>query len=432
MFIDKVKITIKAGRGGDGSISFRREKYVAAGGPDGGDGGRGGSVYVEVDGHLSTLRDIHYKRHYAAGNGAPGSGKKFYGKDGDDIVIRVPRGTVIYDAESRLVIQDMSLLPENEKFLLAKGGRGGWGNKKFATPTRQAPRFAKAGLPGQSCEVILELKMLADAGLVGFPNVGKSTLLSVVSGAKPKIANYHFTTLTPHLGVVHVREEQSFVLADIPGLIEGAADGHGLGHDFLRHVDRCRLLIHVIDVSGSEGRDPLKDYHAIMAELQAFSPELAARPQLIAANKIDLIPAAEGVHPGIPNEFIQAMQAMGHQVFPVSAATQQGVRELVSAAMEALGDLPPIAMYESQTAVAGVSLGTPEDTEIVKEGEDLWLLSGIWLSHLCANVNFDDYESRMYFNRTLQRFGIYEMLEKQGVQEGDTISVYDIEFVYEI
>jgi len=421
MFIDKVKITVRAGKGGDGAVSFRREKSVAAGGPDGGDGGRGGHVYVETDRRLTTLRDIHYKRVYAAGNGANGSGKKFTGADGNDLIIRVPRGTVIKEAESGLVIHDVS---GEEKFLLAKGGRGGWGNKKFATPTRQAPRFAKAGLPGQEAEIVLELKTLADVGLVGFPNVGKSTLLSVVSAARPKIADYHFTTLTPHLGVVSAGEERSFVMADIPGLIEGAADGQGLGHDFLRHVDRCRLLIHVIDAAGSEGRDPVEDYYAIMGELEAFNPELAARPQLIAANKMDLLPD------GLTDEFTKAMEALGHKIYAVSAATRSGVDALVQATAAMLDTLPPITVYESETRVSDAVTGTPEDTEICNQ-DGTWILSGPWLSHLVANVNFGDYESRMYFDRTLDRAGLYKRLEELGIQEGDTVSVYDIEFVYE-
>jgi GTP-binding protein len=419
MFIDKVTIQIKAGSGGDGAVSFRREKYVAAGGPDGGDGGHGGSIIVEADRHLSTLRDVHYKRRYEAGNGSNGAGRKFTGASGKDCVIRVPRGTVVRD-ENGLVIQDMS---QPDRFVLAKGGRGGWGNKRFATPTRQTPRFAKAGLPGQSAAITMELKMLADVGLVGFPNVGKSTLLSVVSAARPKIANYHFTTLSPHLGVVKAGDERSFVAADIPGLIEGAAGGHGLGHDFLRHIDRCRLLIHVIDVSGSEGRNPVDDYHAIMAELAAFNSELAARPQLIAANKTDLLPD------GIPAAFTEAMRQSGHDVYPVSAVSRAGVEELVYAAAHRLDELPPIAVYESESQVAPAETGNPEDTEITRQ-DDTWILSGAWLSHLVANVNFGDYESRNYFDRVLRKTGLFDKLEAAGIAEGDTVSVYDIEFEY--
>ena len=281
-FIDTARITVRAGNGGGGAVSFHREKYVAAGGPDGGDGGRGGNIVLRVDPHMSTLMDFRYKRKYTAENGKDGSGKRCSGKDGADLIIKVPRGTVVRDLETKEIIQDMS---EEQDFILARGGKGGWGNQHFATPTRQVPRFAKAGLPGQAREVLLELKLLADVGLVGFPNVGKSTLLSVVTRAQPKIANYHFTTLSPNLGVVPMEEGQSFVLADIPGLIEGAAEGVGLGHDFLRHVDRCRLLIHVVDVSGSEGRDPVEDFDTICAELERWSPELASRRMLVAANQ---------------------------------------------------------------------------------------------------------------------------------------------------
>ena len=285
-FVDTARITVKAGSGGNGAVAFHREKYVAAGGPDGGDGGRGGSVILEINEHMSTLMDFRYKRKYVAANGMDGGGKRCTGRNGADLTLRVPRGTIIRDAETNEIICDMST---DEPFVLCKGGRGGWGNQHFATPTRQVPRFAKAGLPGESRDVILELKLLADVGLVGFPNVGKSTLLSVVSRAQPKIANYHFTTLFPNLGVVYVEEGVSFVMADIPGIIEGAADGAGLGHDFLRHVDRCRLLIHVVDVSGSEGRDPVEDFEAINAELKQYSPELAGRKMIVAANKVDIM-----------------------------------------------------------------------------------------------------------------------------------------------
>ena len=287
MFIDKTKIYVKAGNGGNGAIAFHREKYVAAGGPDGGDGGHGGSIVLRVDDNLSTLMDFRYKRKYTAPNGEDGKGGRCKGKRGADLVIKVPRGTVVRDAETNEVIKDMS---DSEDYVLCRGGRGGWGNQHFATPTRQVPRFAKAGLPGEEHEVILELKLLADVGLVGFPNVGKSTLLSVTSNAHPKIANYHFTTLYPNLGVIYVADGVSFVMADIPGIIEGASEGVGLGHDFLRHIDRCRLLVHIVDVSGSEDRDPIDDFDKICAELEQYSPELAQRPMIVAANKVDLLP----------------------------------------------------------------------------------------------------------------------------------------------
>jgi len=294
-FIDKARITVRAGNGGNGAVAFHREKYIAAGGPDGGDGGDGGSIIVRVDDNMSTLMDFRYKRKYVAANGVDGQGGRKSGKDGQSLTIRVPRGTLIRDAETGEIIKDMS---DDQPFVLCKGGRGGWGNQHFATPTRQVPRFAKAGLPGESHDVVLELKLLADVGLVGFPNVGKSTLLSVVSKAHPKIANYHFTTLYPNLGVVYVDEGVSFVMADIPGIIEGASEGAGLGHDFLRHIDRCRLLVHLVDVSGSEGRDPIADFDAINQELRQYSPELADRPQIVVANKTDLLADPAGRLPG--------------------------------------------------------------------------------------------------------------------------------------
>ena len=312
-FVDTARITVRAGNGGNGAVAFHREKYVANGGPDGGDGGRGGSIVLVTDRNLSTLMDFRYKRKYVAENGADGSGARRTGKDGKDLIIRVPDGTVIRDAETQQIIQDMSGCA---RYVLARGGRGGWGNQHFATPTRQAPRFAKAGLPGQSREVVLELKLLADVGLVGFPNVGKSTLLSVVSKAHPKIANYHFTTLMPNLGVVYVDEGVSFVMADIPGIIEGASEGAGLGHDFLRHIDRCRLLVHLVDASGSEGRDPVEDFEAICAELKEYSPELASRPMIVCGNKTDLLFDQEGA-----DALKEHVEGLGLPYFPLSAAT---------------------------------------------------------------------------------------------------------------
>ena len=333
-FIDKAKITVKAGSGGNGAIAFHREKYVAAGGPDGGDGGRGGSIILQVDDHMSTLMDFRYKRKYAAANGADGQGGRKSGRDGESLTIRVPRGTLVREAETGEIMADMS---SGEPFVLCRGGRGGWGNSHFATPTRQVPRFAKAGLPGESHDVILELKLLADVGLVGFPNVGKSTLLSVVSKAQPKIANYHFTTLFPNLGVVWVDEGVSFVMADIPGIIEGASEGAGLGHDFLRHVDRCRLLVHVVDVSGSEGRDPAADFDAINEELRQYSPDLAERPQIVAANKTDILE-----DPSLLEALRAHVEGLGYPLVELSAAAHKGTRELVKLVAERLSALPPI------------------------------------------------------------------------------------------
>ncbi len=421
-FVDKVTIQVRAGDGGAGAVSFHREKYVAAGGPDGGDGGRGGNIVFTVDEHMSTLMDFRYKRKFTAENGQPGQGKRCSGKDGASIVLKVPRGTVLRDADSGAIMHDMS---SGEDYVACRGGRGGWGNKHFATPTRQVPRFAKPGLPGEAHTITLELKLLADVGLVGFPNVGKSTLLSVVSNAHPKIANYHFTTLFPNLGVVYVDEGVSFVLADIPGIIEGASGGAGLGHDFLRHIDRCRLLIHLVDVSGSEGRDPVEDFEAINAELEQYNPELASRPQLVAANKCDLL------EPGSDNlERLRAhVEAKGCRFFELSAASTVGTRELMRAAAGELAHLPPVTVYEPDYVPPEPEIGTAEDVVIRHDG-DMWIVEGDWLARLVASVNFSDYESRMYFDRCLRTAGIFERMEALGVKDGDTVSLYDIEFEY--
>ena len=422
-FVDKVTIQVRAGDGGAGAVAFHREKYVAAGGPDGGDGGRGGNIVFTVDDHMSTLMDFRYKRKFVAGNGQPGQGKRCSGKDGESIVLKVPRGTVLRDADSGAIMHDMS---SGEDYVACRGGRGGWGNKHFATPPRQVPRFAKPGLPGESHTITLELKLLADVGLVGFPNVGKSTLLSVVSNAHPKIANYHFTTLFPNLGVVYVDEGVSFVLADIPGIIEGASDGAGLGHDFLRHIDRCRLLIHLVDVSGSEGRDPVEDFEAINAELAQYNADLASRPQLVAANKCDLL------EPGSDNlERLRAhVEAKGLKLFELSAASTQGTRELMRAAAGELAHLPPVTVYEPDYVPPEPEIGTADDVQIRRDG-DVWIVEGDWLAKLVATVNFSDYESRMYFDRCLRSAGIFDRMEAMGVQNGDTVSIYDIEFEYQ-
>ena len=354
-FVDKARISIHAGKGGDGAVAFHREKYIAAGGPDGGDGGRGGDVVFSVDDNMSTLMDFRYKRKYTAGNGANGMGKRCYGKDGENLVIKVPRGTIVRDTATGAIMHDMS---DGEDWVAAKGGRGGWGNLHFATPTRQVPRFAKPGLPGESHDVTLELKLLADVGLVGFPNVGKSTLLSVVSKAHPKIANYHFTTLFPNLGVVYVDEGASFVLADIPGIIEGASDGAGLGHDFLRHIERCRLLIHLVDVSGSEGRDPVEDFNAINAELREYNAELASRPQIVAANKCDLLADRENIE-----RLREAAEKEGYRFFELSAITHQGTRELMGECARRLAELPPVQRFEADYVPPAPTIDTSEDRD---------------------------------------------------------------------
>ncbi|RKI66260.1 GTPase ObgE [bacterium 1xD42-67] len=421
-FIDTAKITVRSGNGGNGVVSFHREKYVANGGPDGGDGGRGGDIVVRIDDHMSTLMDFRYKRKYTAGNGADGAGKRCTGRDGEDLVIRVPRGTVIRDAETGEIIQDMS---QTDSFVLCRGGRGGWGNQHFATPTRQVPRFAKAGLPGQSREVVLELKLLADVGLVGFPNVGKSTLLSVVSRAQPKIANYHFTTLFPNLGVVFVEEGTSFVMADIPGIIEGAADGAGLGHDFLRHIDRCRLLIHVVDVSGSEGRDPVADFEAINEELARWSPELAGRKMIVAANKVDIME-----DPSLLDKLRAHVEGLGLELVTISAAAHQGTRELVWKAAQELSQLPPVAVYEPTYVERPPEVDTDGAVDI-QEFDGTWVVDAPWLQRLIANVNFGDYESRNWFDQKLRQSGLFDKLEAMGIKDGDIVSMYDLEFEYQ-
>ena len=421
-FIDKARISVRAGNGGNGVVSFHREKYVAAGGPDGGDGGSGGSIILQADDNMSTLMDFRYKRKYAAENGADGQGSRKTGRDGQSLTIRVPRGTLIRDAESGEIMQDMST---GEPYVLCRGGKGGWGNQHFATPTRQVPRFAKAGLPGESHDVILELKLLADVGLIGFPNVGKSTLLSVVSRAQPKIANYHFTTLFPNLGVVYVEEGVSFVMADIPGIIEGASEGAGLGHDFLRHIDRCRLLVHVVDVSGSEGRDPAEDFDAINAELAQYSPELAKRPQIVVANKMDLL-----TDEGLLDALRQKADAAGYPMFSLSAASHQGTRALVQKIAGTLASLPPVTVYAPEYVPRPPKLDTSEPLHIEVE-DNTYLVEGPWLQRLMANVNFADYESRMYFDRMLRESGLFARLEEMGIRDGDIVSMYNFEFEYQ-
>ena len=423
MFVDKVRITVSGGRGGDGAVAFHREKYVASGGPDGGDGGHGGSVILRVNDNLSTLLDFRYKRKYAAQPGANGAGRKMSGKRGENLIIQVPRGTVVRDTETNAIIVDMST---GEDYVLAKGGRGGWGNAHFATPTRQVPRFAKSGLKGVERDVILELKLLADVGLVGFPNVGKSTLLSVTSNARPKIANYHFTTLFPNLGVIYVEEGVSFVMADIPGIIEGAAEGAGLGHDFLRHIDRCRLLIHVVDVSGSEGRDPVEDFHAICAELKDYSVDLSNRPMIVAANKCDLLmPESDNME-----RLRQAVEEAGCELYEISAGTTLGTRELMRVVAEKLRTLPPVTIYEPEYVEVVETMGDPREIEIEHLGST-WVIYSPWLERLVMDINFDDYESRNYFDIQLRKIGLFERLEEMGIKDGDVVSIYEFEFEYQ-
>ena len=421
-FIDKARIYCRAGKGGNGAVAFHREKYVAARGPDGGDGGNGGNIVLVVDDNMSTLMDFRYKRRYIAENGMDGQGSRKYGKKGSDLTIRVPRGTVVRDFETNEIIKDMS---DSEPFILCRGGKGGWGNTHFATPTRQVPRFAKSGLEGEEHDVVLELKLLADVGLIGFPNVGKSTLLSVVSKARPKIANYHFTTLYPNLGVVYVDEGVSFVMADIPGIIEGAADGAGLGHDFLRHIDRCRLLVHVVDVSGSEGRDPVADFDAINEELRQYSPELATRAQIVVANKTDIME---------DDSLLEALRAhveqFGYPLFALSAASHTGTRELTLKIAEKLSTLPPVIVYEPEYVKRMPVIDASEPLDITVD-DNTYLVEGKWLQRLMSNINFSDHESRMYFDKMLRDHGVFAQLEAMGIQDGDIVSMYNLEFEYQ-
>lgn len=421
MFVDVAKIKIKAGDGGNGAVSFHREKFVAAGGPDGGDGGRGGNVIFQADDNLSTLMDFRYKRKYVAQNGEPGRAGRCSGKNAPDLVIKVPRGTLVKDAESGLVMADIS---GDEPVIVAKGGRGGWGNSHFATPTRQIPRFAKPGLPGEEFEIRLELKLIADVGLIGFPNVGKSTLISVLSAAKPKIANYHFTTLSPVLGVVKVGPEASFVAADIPGLIEGASEGIGLGHDFLRHVERCRLLLHLVDVSGCEGRDPIEDFEKINTELESFSPELAARPQIVLGNKCDV------ATPEQIETFKNYIESKGLVFHAISAATRQGLNNIPGEVYQQLQELPPVVVYEPEYVRPEKTTEGGRSYTITRADDAAWEIDAPWLERILYGSDMDDYESLQYFQRQLGESGILEELVKRGVQEDDTIRIGDFEFDY--
>ena len=421
-FVDKARIHIRAGKGGDGAVAFHREKYIAAGGPDGGDGGRGGSVIFVADDNLTTLMDFRYKRKFIAGDGENGQGKRCAGKDGEPLVIRVPRGTLVRDTATGALMHDMS---DGQEYVAARGGRGGWGNMHFATPTRQVPRFAKPGLPGEERDITLELKLLADVGLIGFPNVGKSTLLSVLSKAHPKIANYHFTTLYPNLGVVWVDEGKSFVLADIPGIIEGASDGAGLGHDFLRHVERCRLLIHVVDASGSEGRDPVEDFRIINEELRRYEPALAGRPQIVVGNKCDII----GEDHSSLERLREHVESLGLPFLELSAAAHQGTSELVRLCAERLSELPPMEPFEVDYVAPEINPEGAEDV-VIRKTDGIWQLEGEWLQRVAAGVNFSDYEGRLYFDRTLRRAGIFDRLEEMGIEEGETVCIYDLVFDY--
>lgn len=422
MFVDIANIHLKAGNGGNGAVSFHREKYVAAGGPDGGDGGRGGDIIFQADDNLSTLADFRYKRKYCAENGENGKAGRCSGKKAPALLIRVPRGTLVKESETGRIIADLS---DEKPVVVAKGGNGGWGNTHFATATRQIPRFAKNGNPGEELDVTLELKLLADVGLIGFPNVGKSTFLSVVSEAKPKIANYHFTTLTPVLGVVRLGEGSSFVMADIPGLIEGAGEGIGLGHEFLRHIERCRMLVHIIDVSGSEGRDPIEDFEKINAELSAFSDELTNRPQIVVGNKCDLCDEQEVLNTA------KYFEDRGYKFFPVMAAIAEGTQNVVNYVAACLAKLPAIKVYEPQPKPqVDLSVGKKRTFNIRVCDGVYFVEDAPWIMDVMNTVDPDDYESLQYFERVMRQTGIIDALRNAGIQEGDTVSVYDVEFDY--
>ncbi len=422
MFVDSAKIYVKAGNGGNGCVAFHREKYVAAGGPDGGDGGKGGNVIFEADSNMSTLMDFRYKRKYVAQNGADGTGKKCKGKDAENLIIKVPVGTTIRDTDLDIYLGDLSY--HGQQVVVARGGKGGFGNTHFATPKRQAPHFAKPGRKGEELNLELEIRLLADVGLLGFPNVGKSTLLSVVSECKPKIANYHFTTLIPNLGVVDMGENRSFVIADIPGIIEGASEGVGLGHEFLKHTQRTRLLIHIVDVSGIEGRNPIEDFDIINDELKKYSEELSEKEQIVVGNKLDLVFDEETV-----NSFKNEMEKRGYKVFLISGATKKGVDELMNYTYERLQTIPV------SEAVKVVDIDTivridPHDTsfEIIKEEEGVFVVEGALPEKLINSTNFTDYESTQYLQRALIKTGIIDALKEKGAKEGDTIIIDESQF----
>ncbi|MBO5338394.1 MAG: GTPase ObgE [Clostridia bacterium] len=427
MFIDKVKIYVKAGNGGNGCVSFRREKYVAKGGPDGGDGGRGGNVIFQIDKGTNTLLSFRYKRKFVAENGGDGKGAKFHGKNGEDIIIKVPEGTLVKDDKTGKILKDMSGC---EEWICAKGGRGGWGNRHFATPTRQIPMFAKSGTKGQEWELTLELKMLADVGLVGLPSAGKSSLLAAVSDARPKIADYHFTTLSPNLGVVNIREGFGFVMADIPGLIEGASEGAGLGHAFLRHIERCRLLVHVVDIACLEGRNPIDDIKTIHNELESFSPELATRPRIIVANKIDSLDR-EVVD--VPS-FESYVKENGWDLIYISAYTGENTEILVDKIASMLETLPPLTIYEAEYTEEDAMYNDEDDhaVTITRDDKGTYVVEGEWLYNLIGQVNFEDRESLMFFQRVLLKSGVIDKLKAAGCGDGDAVSMYDFEFDFVI
>lgn len=428
MFADRAVIRIRSGKGGDGHVSFRREKYVANGGPDGGDGGRGGDLIFEVDTGLNTLNEFRYNRKFFAGDGEPGGKKRCHGADGADIVVKVPPGTIVRELHSGQVITDMSY--ENKREVLLKGGNGGKGNQHYATPAMQAPKYAQPGKPGIELEVQLELKVIADVGLVGFPNVGKSTFLSRVTNAQPKIANYHFTTLNPNLGVVDLEGADGFVIADIPGLIEGASEGVGLGHEFLRHIERTRVLIHMVDAASTEGRNPIEDIHAINKELEAYNAEIAKRPQIIAANKIDCFYGEE--KDTVINQLKEIFEPEGILVFPISAVTGEGVRELLFHAKHILDEHPEEKMiFEKEYEIVEPDFANePFTVEKSEEEEGVYVVEGPRIERMLGYTNLDSEKGFEFFQKFLKTNGILEQLEELGIEEGDTVKMYGLQFDY--
>jgi obg family GTPase cgtA len=424
MFIDKARIFVKAGNGGNGAVSFRREKYVPAGGPDGGDGGRGANIIMVADTGLRTLMDFKYKKKYSAQHGEDGSKKKRAGKNGEDLILSVPEGTVIRDEKTGLIIADLK--KAGDQAVVARGGYGGKGNQHFANAVRQAPAFAKSGTDGQERWITLELKMIADVGLLGFPNVGKSTFLSVVTSAKPKIANYHFTTLTPNLGVVQTRHGDSFVIADIPGIIEGAADGVGLGHDFLRHVERTKVLVHIVDISGIEGRDPIDDFEKINEELRLYNERLSTRPQLVVANKSDLL-----FDESIYENFKKTMEEKGYEVFKMSAATRDGVDQVIDRVSQLLNEVEEVELV-SQEEMYRPELDVDEDggLKVQVDENGIYVVTGRELRRIMYSVNFDDMESLQFFQAQMEAKGVFDMLREAGIEDGDTVKIYELEFEF--
>lgn len=424
MFIDKARIFVKAGNGGNGAVSFRREKYVPAGGPDGGDGGRGANIIMVADTGLRTLMDFKYKKKYSAQHGEDGSKKKRAGKNGEDLILSVPEGTVIRDEKTGLIIADLK--KAGDQAVVARGGYGGKGNQHFANAVRQAPAFAKSGTDGQERWITLELKMIADVGLLGFPNVGKSTFLSVVTSANPKIANYHFTTLTPNLGVVQTRHGESFVIADIPGIIEGAADGVGLGHDFLRHVERTKVLVHIVDISGIEGRDPIDDFEKINEELRLYNEKLASRPQIVVANKSDLL-----FDETIYENFKKTMEEKGYEVFKMSAVTRDGVDQVIDRVSQLLNEVEDVELV-SQEEMYRPELDVDDEgglkVEIDEDG--IYVVTGKELRRIMYSVNFDDMESLQFFQAQMESKGVFDMLRQAGIEDGDTVKIYELEFEF--